>query len=80
MQFTHLKVDEVVGHLKKGKTGRFAKTVFHFLKADKNNSCTAAIVKEKPVNLGDGEGMQVPCALLTSMERKCLSKSYNNSY
>ena len=29
-----LKVDEVVGHLKKGKTCRFAKTVFYFLRAD----------------------------------------------
>ena len=60
-------VDKVVGHLKKGKTGRFAKTVFYFLRANKNNSCTA-IMKGKPVNLGDGEGMQVPCTLLTSTE------------
>ena len=49
-----LKVDEVVGHLKKGETDRFAKMVFYFLRTDKNNSCTA-IVKGKPVNLGDGE-------------------------
>ena len=56
-----LKVDKVVGHLKKGKTRRFAKTVFYFLRANKNNSYTA-IVKGKPVKLGDGEGM--PSALL----------------
>ena len=49
---------EIVGHLKKGRTGRFAKTVFYFLKG----SCTA-IVKGKAINLGDGEGMQVPCTL-----------------
>ena len=78
MQVCTLKVDEIVGHLKKGKTGRFAKTVFYFLRADKNNSCTA-IVKGKPVNLGDGESMQVPCTLHTSTERKCSSKSYDKS-
>ena len=55
--------EEVIGHLKKGKTGRFAKTVFYFLRADKSiNSCTV-IVRGKAVNLGDGEGMQVPCTL-----------------
>jgi len=54
--------DEIVGHLKKGRTGRFAKTVFYFLRADEKCSCTA-IVKGKAVNLGDGEGMQVPCIL-----------------
>ena len=65
-----LKVGEVVGHLKKGKTCRFAKTIFYFLRADKKNSCTA-IVKGKPANLGNGDGMQVPCTLLTSsLQRK----------
>ena len=52
----------IVGHLKKGKTGRFAKTIFYFLRADEKGSC-AAIVRGKAVNLGDGEGMQVPCTL-----------------
>ena len=54
--------DEIVGHLKKGRTGRFAKTVFYFMRADEKGSCTA-IVKGKAVNLGDGEGMQVSCTL-----------------
>ena len=27
--------EEIVGHLKKGRTGHFAKAVFHFLRADK---------------------------------------------
>ena len=48
--------------LKKGRTGGFAKTVFYFLRADEKGSCIA-IVKGKAVNLGDGEGMQVPCTL-----------------
>lgn len=54
--------EDAVGHLKKGKSGRFAKTVFYFLRADKTGSCSV-IVRGKPVNLGDGEGMQVPCSL-----------------
>ena len=48
--------DEIIGHLKKGRTGRFAKTVFYFLRADEKGSCTAK-VKGKAVNLGDGTGM-----------------------
>ena len=51
--------DEIVGHLKKGRTGRFAKTVFYLLRADKKGSCTA-LVKGKAVNPWDGE---VPCTL-----------------
>jgi hypothetical protein len=54
--------DRVVGHLKRGKSGRFAKTIFYFLRADTYSSCTV-IIKGKAVNLGDGEGMPVPCKL-----------------
>jgi len=57
-----LSGEDVVGHLKKGKSGRFAKTVFYFLRGDKDGSCSI-IVRGKPVNLGDGEGMQVPSTL-----------------
>lgn len=31
-----LSGEDVVGHLKKGKNGRFAKTVFYFLRVDKD--------------------------------------------
>ena len=41
--------DEIVGHLKKGRTGGFAKTVFYFLRADEKGPCTA-VVKGKAVN------------------------------
>ena len=62
--------DRVVGHLKRGKSGRFAKTIFYFLRADTYSSCTV-IIKGKAVNLGDGEGMQVPCKLkFTLVDRK----------
>ena len=57
-----LSGDDIVGHLKKEKNGQFAKTVFYFLRGDKDCSCSV-IVRGKPINLGDGEGMQVPCTL-----------------
>ena len=33
-----LRAGKVVGHLMKGESGRFAKTIFYFLRADKQNS------------------------------------------
>ena len=51
-----------VGHLPQGKTGRFCKTVFYFLKID-NTSCKVVITSPKAVNLGDGLGMRIPCKL-----------------
>ena len=61
--------DEVVGHLMKGKSGRFAKTIFYFLRADKKNDCTV-VVTGKAINRGDKEGMQVPCTLNFKGHRK----------
>ena len=40
----------------------FAKTVFYFLRAYAWSECKL-IVTGKPVNHGDGDGMQVPCLL-----------------
>ena len=54
------KDGKVVGHLPLGENGKFAKTIFYFLRADPNGKCTITITG-KAVNLGDGEGMQVPC-------------------
>ena len=56
------KNNEIVGHLQLGKDAKFAKTVFYFLRADEYGSCDV-LIKRKPVNLGDGDGMQVPCSL-----------------
>ena len=44
--------------LKLGDNGRFAKTIFYYMRADTRNSCSV-VVKGKAVNLGDGDGMQV---------------------
>ena len=51
--------DTVVGHLMKGESGKFAKTIFYFLRSDELNSCTA-VVTGRAVNIKDGKGMQIP--------------------
>ena len=56
------KDGKIVGHLKKRNSGRYAKTFFYFLRSDPYSQCTAT-VKGKRCNLGDGEGLQVPCSL-----------------
>ena len=63
------KNNEIVGHLQLGKDGKFAKTVFYFLRADEYSSCDI-LVKGKPVNLGNGDGMQVPCSLNFTARKK----------
>ena len=61
------KNQNIVGHLKKGKTGRFAKTLFYFLRSDPySNSNGHAKVTWKRCNLGGGDGLQVPCILYIS--------------
>ena len=52
----------IVGHLLLVETSNFAKTIFYFLRADKYSICKVETAG-KPVNLGDDEGMQVPCKL-----------------
>ena len=64
------KENRIVGHLALGKSGKFAK-IFHFLKADELSSCKI-VVTRKPVNLGCGDGMQVPCKLIFSGVKKCI--------
>ena len=56
------KENEIVGHLSLRKDGKFAKTVFYFLRTDEYGLWNV-LIKEKPVNLGDGDGMQVSCTL-----------------
>ena len=57
---------------KLGKSGKFAKTIFYFLKANQLNSCNV-IVRGKAVNEGDGKGMKVPCRLLFSAEERFIN-------
>ena len=63
------KNNEIVGHLQLGNDGKFAKTVFYFLRADEYGSCDV-LIKRKPVNLGGGDGIQVPCSLNLTGRKK----------
>ena len=50
----------------------FAKTIFYFLRSDANSSAWAKVTGKR-CNLDDGEGMQVPCKLSLSGQRKFVS-------
>ena len=56
------KKNVVVGHLRLECSGKFAKTVFYFLRADEWSECKVNVTG-KPINCGDRDGMQVPCLL-----------------
>ena len=66
------KENKIVGHLPLGKSGKFAKTIFYFLRADELSSCKM-VVTGKRMNLGDDEGMQVPCNLIFTGIEKCIN-------
>ena len=53
---------DVVGHLSKGRSARFAKTVSYFLRASNENCCRVEVMGKR-VNLGDGERLQISCIL-----------------
>ena len=63
----------VVGHLSKGMSVRFAKTVSYFLRASNENCCRVEVTGKR-VNLSDGEGLQIPCMFHFSGEAKFVSK------
>ena len=52
------KENEIIGHLPLGRSGKFAKTTFYFLRTEKLSSCKV-IITGKPVNLGDGYTSEV---------------------
>ena len=64
--------EKIVGHLKKGASRRFAKTIFYFLCSDGNSSAWAKVTGKR-CTLGDGEGIQVPCKLSLSGKPKFVS-------
>ena len=64
------KENRIVGHLPLGKSGEFAKTIFYSYKADELSSCKIDVTGE-PVNLGDGNVMQVPRKLMLTGVKKC---------
>ena len=56
------KEKSVTGHLPKGTSGKYAKTIFYFLRNDSVNVCKVKVTG-KAVNLSDDKGMRVPCVL-----------------
>ena len=52
-----IKNKKIIAHFLLGKSGRFSKTIFYFLKCE-HNDCKVKIVDGKAVNLGDGMGMR----------------------
>ena len=64
--------ESTVGHLPLGKSGKFAKTIFYFLKANEKHSCVINVFR-KAINAGDGLGMKVPCRLLFFAEEKYIN-------
>ena len=65
--------DRVVGHLMKGKSEKFAKTVFFFLRTDEINSTTVKTTREA-VNIGKWVGMEVPCSITFTISKPMLDK------
>ena len=56
------KNNVIVEYLPLGKDERFAKIIFYFFRADRYAECKV-IITGNEVNLGDGEGMQMPCLI-----------------
>ena len=63
------KDGDVISHLPVGKSGKFAKTVFYFLKSDKNHHCKIPVTG-KATDVDDGLGMKVSCQLFFLVEEK----------
>ena len=62
----------IVGHLKKGKSGRFAKTIFYYLRSHPQANCITKVTGTR-FNLFDGKGLQVPRILQFTGEWKFIS-------
>ena len=61
-----------IGQLPLGKSGKFEKTIFSFLKAAKENRCQI-IIYGKAVNKNDGLGMKIPSRLIFAAEEKFIN-------
>ena len=64
--------ESIVRHLPLGKSGKFGKTIFYFLKANEKHSCVIQLLR-KAINGGDGVGMKVPCRLLFFAEENYIN-------
>ena len=53
------KKGDIVGHLPKGKTGKFAKMIFYFLKSEMLCTCKVKVTGKR-TNFGDDKGLRIP--------------------
>ena len=53
------KENKIVGHLPLGRSAKF-----NFFPESQNLSSSKVTVTGKPLNVGDGDGMPVPCMLI----------------
>ena len=61
-----------VEHLKKGKSGRFIKTIFYYLRCHPETSWLLKVTGKR-LALDDGADLRVSCILQFTGERKCVS-------
>ena len=55
-------MEKTVGHLPLKENGKFKKTIFYLLWADPCGKWNVTVTSNA-VNVGDGDGMQVPCVV-----------------
>ena len=73
-----VKKDEmVVGHIPLWENGKFAETIFYFLRADPYGKCNIDVTG-KAVNLGDCDGIQT-CLVFCTYQGKSPCWRYQNS-
>ena len=59
----HRSLEKIYQHVQNPKT------VFYFLRADPINTASVTVTRKR-VNVGDGQGLQIPCTILFKEEEK----------
>ena len=54
--------NNIIGHLAKVKSGKYAKKMFYFLRSDPQNNCYVEVTG-KAENIADNKQMRIPCLL-----------------
>ena len=66
------KIKQAVEHLLLRKSGKFAKTIFYYLEADKKHSCRVSVTG-KAVKAGDSLGTTFPYRSFFTAEEKYIN-------
>ena len=70
---------DIVDHLPKGKTGKFTKMIFHFLKSEMVCACKVSVAGKK-TNFDDEKGLRIPSLLHIDPLKKLLGECNVNSH